>query len=362
MNAKPPSSAYFDTFYTTESSLKKKFVKGSRQSGYHKGSESDVIQWQQEARKLFGELIGLSHFEKIKMEPRKVSATLVEDVMREEWLVLTEEDVWVPVTLLVPEKIKQAPAVICFHGHGMAGRMGPSGRHDLVAMKKVFDQYQCDYGWKLAKMGVIAVCPDSRGFGQRREGRGQLDIENPESFYHGHCRPIQLASLPIGISIQGMWAWDAMRLIDWLETDTRVDAKRLGCAGLSGGGLQSLNLVALDTRIKAAIVSGYFYGVRESLQEMNENCMCNMVPHLWEHFDMGDIGALASPRALFIETGDADHLNGKSGLANVTSQTAIAAGAYADLKAENQFFHHIFSGPHTWNGQKAIPWLIEKLG
>jgi hypothetical protein len=62
-------------------------------------------------------------------------------------------------------------------------------------------------------------------------------------------------------------------------------------------------LTALYYRIKAAVISGYFYGYKQSLLEMPDNCSCNYVPHLWEKVDMGDMGALIAPRTLLIETG-----------------------------------------------------------
>ena len=40
------------------------------------------------------------------------------------------------------------------------------------------------------------------------------------------------------------------------------------------------------------------------------NCSCNYVPHLFEHVDMGDVGALIAPRPLLVETGTHDDLNG----------------------------------------------------
>ncbi|MBL8995656.1 MAG: dienelactone hydrolase family protein [Spirochaetia bacterium] len=357
-----PQSSYFKEFFTTEKSLREAFLENARASGYKKSTVSQAKAWLKKSRKRFSEILGQHRFKKIPLNAKKLSAERVGEILREEWLLQTEKDVWMPVTLLIPEGVKMEAAVICSHGHGMAGRFGPAGRRDIPAMKKVFDQYACDYGWKLAKLGFIAACPDARGFGQRREGRMQNDIENPDNLYHSTCRPIQLASVPLGLNLQGMRAWDSRRLVDWLEKDARVDPDRLGAIGLSGGGMQTLNLSALDTRVKAAVVSGYYYGVRESLQEMNENCMCNMVPNLWEHFDMGDLGALSAPRALFIETGDKDPLNGKSGVENVKSQVRIAKRAFEDLGVGDQLQHHVFDGPHTFCGEKSLSWLVEKLG
>jgi dienelactone hydrolase len=164
-------------------------------------------------------------------------------------------------------------------------------------------------------------------------------------------------TIPLGQTITGMWTWDLMRLIDYVAERPECDADRIGCAGLSGGGLQTLWVSALDERVKCSVISGYFYGYRDSLLKLGGCCSCNYVPHLWELADMGDIGALIAPRPLLIETGDQDECNGERGVANATEQVEIARQAYSLLDATNRVFHHVFPGHHRWNGTRAIPWL-----
>ena len=118
---------------------------------------------------------------------------------------------------------------------------------------------------------------------------------------------------------------------------------------------------ALDARIRCAIVSGYMYGYAESLLDLYTNCSCNYVPHLYETVDMGDIAALIAPRALLIESGDADPLNGAGGLDNVITQVDIARRAYALLSAAENLQHDVFNGVHRWDGANAIPWMKQHL-
>jgi hypothetical protein len=77
---------------------------------------------------------------------------------------------------------------------------------------------------------------------------------------------------------------------------------------------------------------------------------------------MGDLGGLVAPRGLAIETGDQDSLNGRSGLANVTSQVEIARRVYDALGAPGALQHFVFPGPHRWDGTEATPWLEKELG
>ena len=164
----------------------------------------------------------------------------------------------------------------------------------------------------------------------------------------------------IGTNVAGMWTWDLMKLTDYAQSRGDVDGGKIGCIGLSGGGLQTLWLSALDERVKCAVISGYFYGFGESIQDMM-NCACNYIPHMWEYCNIGDIGALIAPRPLLIETGTLDPLNGPSNLGNVVPYVEQTRGAYDLLGAPENIYHDIFEGPHKWNGVHAIPWIVKHL-
>jgi len=246
-------------------------------------------------------------------------------------------------------------AVLAPHGHGSAGKFSVAGRRDIPVVEQQIGVYNYDYGVQLVREGFVVFCPDARGFGERRETTTQGDEEG--RFISASCQQIAHMAMPLGQTVAGMWTWDLMRLIDYAQTRPECDAERIGCAGLSGGGLQTLYLSALDERVRCAVVSGYFYGVKDSLLDLSGNCACNYVPGLWLLADMGDLGALIAPRPLLIETGDRDPLNGARGLPNVTEQVAVAREAYEVLGADDRLAHDVFSGEHRWHGVEAIPWL-----
>ena len=346
-------------YYTSEAGLDKHYRNYGRRLAFDGATAAEAKSWQRKARKRLAQLLGLDRFTMAPAKARKLESVVVDGLTRESWRIQTEPNVWMPFYLFIPpaSKDRPTPLVLCPHGHASAGKWSTGGRRDIPGMEPIIQQYHYDYGLQIAREGFITACMDARGFGERREP----DMQREAVFNHGSCHQLSLAGAPLGMPVQGMWTWDLMRLVDHLSADPRIDASRIGCAGLSGGGLQTLDLAAIDTRIKAAVVSGYFYGVRESLMIDNGNCMCNMVPHLWEEFDMGDIGALTAPRGLFIETGDADSLNGSSNLANVRSQVRIAKKVYSAMSAGPQMKHHVFQGEHRWDGTHAIPWLVGQL-
>ena len=94
----------------------------------------------------------------------------------------------------------------------------------------------------------------------------------------------------------GWRVWDVMRAIDYLETRDDVESSRIAVMGISGGGTIAFFLSALDTRIAAAVVSGYFQE-REGLYQ--EPIYRNVFGLLAEFGD-AEVASLIAPRTLII--------------------------------------------------------------
>ena len=154
---------------------------------------------------------------------------------------------------------------------------------------------------------------------------------------------------PLGETVAGMCTWDASRLIDYVYERGEWDTDDIGVVGFSGGGMQTLWISALDDRVKKCIISGYLYGYRDALLLLNGKCSGNYVPHLWEHFDMGDIASLIAPRPLAVQSCRDDHLNGPRGLVNVTEQLDIVRKAYSLYGKEEYPIHDVREGDHCWH-------------
>lgn len=226
---------------------------------------------------------------------------------------------------------------------------------DYPPITEKIDHYHYDYGLQLAKQGCVTVCPDCRGFGERRED--PEDTRRLPEGLKGDCYRLAHMGEPLGIPVLGMLTWDLARLIDWLEEDRRFNTDRLGAVGFSGGGMQTLWLAALDDRVKFAAISGYMYGYRDALLTLNNNCSCNYVPHLWEHLDMGDIASLIAPRPLWVQSCREDRLNGPRGVVNAQEQVEIAAEAYRLLGVPENLRHQICPGTHQWHEEDLAEYL-----
>ncbi len=350
----------FGEFFTCREYFLKRYDALGRQMGFSANNAAEYYPWARELKALLRQITGVDTMIPAALQPKITETVDCGDFVRERIQIQTEPDVIMPLYAFTPKEIDwPAPALIAPHGHSSGGKLAIAGRNDIPQLADTIHQHNYDYGVQLVKKGFVVFCPDARGFGERREWMHQ-NIE--QDFPHGSCRELNNMAIPLGQTLTGMWAWDLMRLIDYIvEFRDECDGRRIGSAGLSGGGLQTLWLAALDERVQCAVISGYYYGYRDSLLKLNGNCSCNYVPNLWKLVDMGDIGALIAPRPLFIETGDKDSLNGERGVVNTEEQVQITRGAYEIFGAGDRLVHHVFHGEHMWDGSKSIPWLSKNL-
>ena len=349
-------------FFPAHSELQARFDREARRMPADTSSPAALEAWRTATREHLRAITGIDSMRHADPQPVVTESVPREGYVRHRMEIHTEPDVVMPLYALLPDDLgpgERRPVVIAPHGHGSGGKNMTAGRRDIPAVADALDRYNGAYAEHFAQAGLIVFAPDARAFGERREPVGQMNDE--DSFMKSTCTPLNHAAISLGQSLTGMWTWDLIRLVDYVQTRDDCDPERIGCAGLSGGGLQTLWLAAVDDRICAAVVSGYFYGYRDSLLDLNSNCGCNYVPGLWQAVDMGDLGALIAPRPLLVETGDQDPLNGARGLANVYEQVAITRQAYKLLDAGDCLVHDVQPGEHQWYGVMAEPWLVERL-
>lgn len=343
-------------YYTAEEYFKNKFDATYRPFAFRAQSSKEYTKWKKDFKPLLERLLGFQNMSFCDPDIAILSFEDMGDYTREKLLITTEPGIKMPFYLLKPKHValkEKFPIMIAPHGHESNGKNAVCG-NDMGSqeIKNTIRKYNYDYGIQFVKEGFIVFCPDARGFGERAEKYTQ----NQQSLLESSCAYLNAMAYPLGLNVTGMWTWDLMRLLDYALTRNDVDVSRINCAGLSGGGLQTLWFGAMDERVKTMIISGYFYGYKQSILE-EHHCSCNYVPELWNYADIGDVAALLANRNVFIETGDKDEINGREGLRNVTSQVEIVKGAARLLDNQKNVTHHVFSGPHKWCGKEAVPWI-----
>jgi len=345
-------------FLTCLEQMKDVFARQGCRRRFSGSAPDELLAWQDQSRALLRRLLGFDTFDGCGNKFFELDTEPLDGYTRTKCVLQTEEKVYVPLYVLRPAGMapgERRPAVICPHGHTATMKESVAGVRQAANADKDFREYNAQHGEDFVKRGYIVFCPDARGFNERAE-KPKQDQE-----WKCSCYLINHMGIPLGRSAAGMSVWDLVKLCDHIAARPDCDARRIGCAGLSGGGLQTLYLAAVDERIACACSSGYFYGVLESLLTMSENCACNYVPDMWRHFDMGDIAALIAPRPFIVETGLRDALNGPSGLANVRGQLDIARRAYALLSREDHLALATFDGGHKWVGTEVYPFFEKHL-
>lgn len=129
----------------------------------------------------------------------------------------------VPGILLKLPGEGRRPAVIVMHGTG--GRK----EAEMASLKE------------FAARGFIAIAIDARYHGERGN-QADYNAAIARAFEKGDGHPLYWDTV-----------WDAMRLVDYLETRPDVDAKRIGLMGISKGGIETYFTAAADERIAVAV-------------------------------------------------------------------------------------------------------------
>ena len=153
------------------------------------------------------------------------------------------------------------PGVVCIHGHG-------GDRRAVYETDSIYKGFAAE----LARVGYATIA---------------IDVGQHEVYEEGRL-------------LMGERLWDCRRAVDWLVAQPRIDAARIGCAGLSLGGEMAMWLGAMDPRIAAEVSAGFL----TTMNQMEHNhCMCWKFDGLRELVDYADIYSLTAPRPLQCQNG-----------------------------------------------------------
>jgi len=245
------------------------------------------------------------------------------------------------------------PCVIAVPGHGR-GVDSIVGYDAKGRLRKLggWGEYQNDFALQCVVNGYAVFALEQMGFGHRRDPAAKK--RGPDS---SSCQPAAGAALLFGETMIGWRVWDVMRAVDYLSTRREVDARRIAVMGISGGGTTSLFSAALDTRIRAAVVSGYFNTFKASIMSL-AHCIDNYVPGILKVAEQHDVSGLIAPRALFVESGTRDPIF-------PVSATRRAFGrvrrVYRVFGASSRLGMEVFRNEHVFHGPGAFRFLKNNL-
>jgi dienelactone hydrolase len=323
-----------------------------RRLRFQAATRAQAEEWQKALRAKLTDLIGGLPAQRPALRPVTLDTRAFPGYRREKIVFDSRPGVSVLAYILVPENARTpAPTMICVPGHGR-------GVDDIVGIDEQGRDrtdkagYQHDFAIQVAEAGLAAVAIEPMGFGCRRD-----PVNARQSLSRKACDPVAGGALLMGETMIAWRVWDVMRTIDYIATRPELDASRVGCMGISGGGTVTLFSTALDLRIRAALVSGYLNTFRDSVGSL-AHCIDNYVPGILNWAEMHDIAGLIAPRPLFVESGEKDNIFPIA--ASIRSFNEVR-DIYGVFGAADRIEHEVFPADHSFWGKRGMPFLARHL-
>src|SRR4030095_1634134 len=173
---------------------------------------------------------------------------------------------------------------------------------------------------EIAKRGYAVLVHDTFPFASRRvltadvperlrQGAGDADLADADAiakynaFAGQHEHIMEKSVLSRGTPWPGVYVVEDQRALDVLCARPDVDASRVGCAGLSGGGMRTVYLGGLDDRIRCAVAVGFMTTWRDFvLDKCFTHTWMAYVPLLPKDLEFPEILALRAPAPTMVLT------------------------------------------------------------
>jgi len=285
--------------------------------------------------------------------------------------------------LLKPLNAKgRLPAILAFHDHGGNKYFGTRKitrvsdvQHPL--MREHQKTYYEGLAWanEIAKRGYVVLVPDAFPFASRRvmmqdlpepmrHGLNDDDPENPVHIKaynewaadHEHIMAKSLFSA--GTTWPGVFIAEDRMALDVLCNREDVDANRIGCGGLSGGGMRTVFSGGLDPRIRCAVCVGFMTTWEDFLLHKSFiHTWMTYVPLLPNELDLPEILGLRAPLPSLVLNNNEDEL---FTLTEMKRADNILNEVYKKAGAGDHYQASFYPGPHKFDARmqtEAFNWF-----
>ncbi|MBS1597391.1 MAG: hypothetical protein JST75_04145 [Bacteroidetes bacterium] len=289
--------------------------------------------------------------------------------------------------LLKPATARQPlPAILAFHDHGGNKYFGTrkitkTSDHLHPLMEEHQKNYYEGMAWanEIAKRGYVVLVPDAFAFASRRVMmqdvpeylRDKLTDDEPEkpenihayNEWAGQHENIMAKSLFCGgTTWPGVFFAEDKKALDILCARKDVDPNRVGCGGLSGGGLRTVFMAGLDPRIKCAIPVGFMSTWKDFLLNKTYNHTWMLyVPLLPNELDFPEILGLRAPLPSLVLNDENDDLYTMEGM---QAANQVLGEIYQKAGAADRYKCSFYPGPHKFDKkmqQEAFGWFDKWL-
>lgn len=289
--------------------------------------------------------------------------------------------------VLKPEGAKgRLPGILGLHDHAGKKYFGKRKIARLAddwhpMMVEHYDRYYEGAAWanEIAKRGYVVLVPDAFPFASRRvrladvspRVRQELtddDPENPENIlaynkWAAEHESVMAKSLfCAGTTWPGVFLAEDQRALDVLCARDDVDDARVGCGGLSGGGMRTVFLGGTDDRIRCAVCVGLMTTWRDCLLNKSfTHTWMTYVPLLPKDLDFPEILGLRVPLPTMVLNDREDQL---FTLSEMQRADRILKEVYAKADAADRYRCSFYPGPHKFDRamqQEAFAWFDQWL-
>ena len=278
------------------------------------------------------------------------------------------------------------PAILALHDHGgnkflgwrKIARIGDEPTEVVVAHQK---EYYGGVAWanEVARRGYAVLVHDTFPFGSRRVRVADVSpkvredgvdpgpddaagVKRYNTFARAHEDIMEKSLVSAGTTWPGVYVVEDQRALDVLCARPEVDPKRVGCAGLSGGGMRTVFLGGLDDRVRCAIAVGFMTTWRDFLlDKCYTHTWMAYVPLLPRDLDFPEILALRAPAPTMVLNCNEDALYT---LAEMHRADAILRETFEKGGAADAYRRNFYTGGHKFDlvmQKDAFAWFDRHL-
>jgi hypothetical protein len=165
-----------------------------------------------------------------------------------------------------------------------------------------------------------------------------------------------------GTTWPGVFFAEDQKALDVLCARGDVDASRIGCGGLSGGGMRTVFMGGLDERIKCAVCVGFMTTWKDFiLNKSFTHTWMTYVPILPNELDFPEILGLRVPMATLVLNDSEDQLYT---LPEMKRADSIMNEVYTKAKAADKYKCSYYPGLHKFDANmqaEAFDWFDKWL-
>jgi dienelactone hydrolase len=281
---------------------------------------------------------------------------------------------------------KKLPAILAFHDHGGNKYFGTkkitkTSDNQLPLMQEHQKEYYEGLAWanEIAKKGYVVMVADAFTFASRRvmlqdvpehlrAGLHDNENDSPDEIaaynkWAGEHEHVMAKSLFCsGTTWPGVFFAEDKIALDILSARPDVDADKIGCGGLSGGGLRTVYMAGLDSRIKCAVCVGFMSTWKDfALNKSFTHTWMTYVPLLPNELDFPEILGLRVPLPTLVLNDVEDDLYTLDGMKEADK---ILRDVYTKAGVADHFKCSYYPGPHKFDVKmqaEAFAWFDKWL-